>query len=283
MRGRQADSYRILIAKSLMIDKQQDASFNDYIMSSIKEVKECFPFKTPKSIKWKARNFQTTGLLLAYYRLEYNLMLEDWNKVKDTKSLVTAINKVSRENNYDLEGVKIGLKIDRALINFQRELYLHGKNGYIQYINFLKHEKCRISIEEDIDYHSPNHYGKYENDSKKYIEGYIGDYTLKLKEIGCWKKEYSNLKSNRLYELLKVAKVFYVIRGKIKLGEYSNENLLDLYEVLYKKSFLKEYRMFKGFFQKSKKKEKIAFMKSMLATIFNVRSSRGNLEIIDKI
>jgi hypothetical protein len=221
-------------------------------------------------------------MFLAYYRLEYNLKVKEWEKVNNVKSLINAINKVSKENSYDLEGVKIGLKIDEALIDFQNELYSKGKNGYIQYLNFLKHEKCRISIEEDIEGNTVNQV-KYENDSSKYIEGHIEDYTLKLKNLNCWKKEYSNLKAKQLFNILKVARVFYVLRDKIKVGEYSNDRLLDLYETLYKKSFLKQYKEFEEFLKKNSKKEKIGFMKSMLATIFKTISSRGNLEIINKI
>jgi len=271
MRGRNAKSYRILIAKSLMIDKQAQ-SFDNYIIDSIQEIKNVIPFKTPKSIEWKSRNFQTTGLFLAYYILEYNITEEEWKAIKDLKSLITALKNVSKKSFYDLEGVKIALKIDRAYINFQKELYLNGKNGYKQFINFLKHEKCKISIEEDIDYTSPNYYGKYKNNSNKYKESYKIDYTEKLKELNCWKEEYKKLSSIQLYRLLAIAKVFYILKEKLKVGVYPNLKLLDLYSTLYKKSFLKEYTEFRQFLSKKDDKEKIAFVKSILSVVFNTEN-----------
>jgi len=279
MRGRKAEVYRVLVAKSLMIDKKSEY-FEDYIKNSIKEVKECFPFKTPKSIKWKARNFQTNGFLLAYNRLEYNISEKEWKKVNDLKSLINSLKSISNKYFYDLEGVKIALRIDRAYIDFQKELYLEGNTGFKQFLNFLKHEKCRITIEEDIDRVSTDYSGKYNIDPNKYKEIRKEEYTEKLKNINCWKEEYNSLNYTQIFRILKVAKVFHVLKTKIKIGEYSNEELLDLYSFLYKKSFIKNYENFREFLGGNTNKEKIAITKSILSIVFNSKPSNKRYSII---
>jgi len=280
MRGRKAKVYRILMAKSLMVNKKINSSFDDFIIESLDEIKNSIPFKSSKSIKWKSRNFQTTGLLLSYYRLEYNISEKEWKKVNDLKSLINALKLMSLQYNYDLEGVKIALKIDRANINFQNELYERGNTGYKQYINFLKHEHCKISVEEDIDYNSPHYYGKYNNNSTKYKESHKEDYSNKLKELNCWKEEYKELKSDRLFKILKIAKVFNVLKTKIRIGKYSNDELLELYDTLYKKSFLKEYKEFREVLCKNTNKEKIAVIKSILNIIFNIKDTEKRYSIV---
>lgn len=273
MRGRNASFYRVLITRSLMVDKKTK-TFKDYIKDSIQYLKDTIPFKAPKSIKWKARNFQTNGFLLAYNLLEYNISEEEWKKIIDLKTLITSLKTISKKYYYNLEGVKIALKIDKAHINFQKELYLEGKTGYKQFINFLKHEKCRITIEEDI-YKNISDDNEEENKEEvDYTENYIEDYSNKLKEIGLWKEEYKDLKYTRLFDILKMAKAFNILKEKIKIGEYNNEELIGLYDTIYKKSFLKDYKEFKPFLNKNTNKEKIAIVKSILSIIFNVDKTK---------
>lgn len=59
----------------------------------------------------------------------------------------------------------------------------------------------------------------------------------------------------QLFKILTIAKVFHILRDKIKQWEYSNDRLIGLYNTLYKKSFLKEYKEFEEYFKKDSRKE----------------------------
>jgi len=280
MRGRNAKTYKVLISKSLLIPKTSFTSFEEFLDDTLDNIHERLVFKSKKlTIKNKVKNsgITTSGMFLIYDRLEYFLTAEEWNKVVDKKSMIKALKFISEKHSYDLEGVKVGFKIDKAFIDFQIELFKNKCNSdYKQYLNFLKHEECKISIEEDIDYNSKNYYGKYKNNPQKYIDSYKEEYTEKLKELNCWKEEYKKLKHIRLFEILKVAKVFYILREKIRIGKYANEELLELYDTLYKKSFLKEYKTFREFLDKNTDKEKISKIKSILSVVFNAENIERN-------
>jgi len=280
MRGRKAKSYKVLISKSLMIDKKI-STFKDYIDESIDSIKDSLPFKSKRPMRFKARWFQTSGLLLAYKELEYNISREKWEKIKTLKSLLEGIKELD-----SYEGVKLGLRIDKAFIDFQNELFTLGKNGYQQFLSFLNHEKCRISIEEDIDYKSPNHYGKYAVDSKKYIESHIEDYSKQLKELNCWKEEHSKLKHTRLFEILKIAKVCYSLKEEIlevtDKNVLSNNDLIEIYEYFYRQSFFPNRKFLKKYFNYTEvNRSKILTVKNILSVLFNVEKLREKIRIID--
>lgn len=283
MRGRKAKYYRVLMSKLLINRKECYKDFNDYISKEIKNIKESLPFKSPRSIKWKSRNFTTSGILAIYSKLEYHILEKDWKKVNDTSSLKKALLTMSKELNYDLTGLKVAFAIDKAYIEFQIELYKHGQSGYEQYINFLKHEQCKISIEEDVDYHSFNYYGKYDNDTKKYQENYKKDYSDKLKEIGCWKKRYDDLKYIPLFKILKVAKVFYIFKDTIintyGIGKLSNDTVLDIYCFLFKLCLKSSNRKALEYLNKDSNKKKIAIVKRILRSLFNTTQKRGSITI----
>jgi len=272
MRGREASAYKVLIAKSLHLNKKSFENFNDYTIETLKELHKRILFKSPESLKMCLRYFKSTGLLLAYSKLSYYLSNKEWKKIIDYTSLVKALKGLKS----NLEGIQVGLKIDRALILFHRELWNQGKSGYTQYLNFLKHEQCKISIEEDIDY-NPSIY-RPKVDSSKYKQNYIDDYSNQIKELNCWKEEYESLGHLQLRKIMKIAEVFASVKEELLRifgkGKLSNIILLDIYEFLHHKAFTvdDDYR---EFLIGNTDRKKIAIVKRILSVLFKGKSIRG--------
>lgn len=280
MRGREASKYKILIAKVVHLEKDFYPCFSDFVTSNLSIMHKFIVFDEIESLRLGIRKVKTTGLLLTYSKFCDYLRKSEWDKVRDYKSLTKAVKSLD----VDLEGIRLAFLIDKTQLLFENELYLLGHSGYEQYLNFLKHEQCRISIEEDIDYNSPNYYGKYTVNSQKYRQSYIEDYSLKIKELGCWKEEYSSLKHVRLKEILKVAEVFEPVKNEIietfGKGRLPNTRVLEVYELLHTKAYTldEEYR---HFLVGVTTKEKIGIMKGILSVLFETKSikKRDILEI----
>jgi hypothetical protein len=294
MRGREASGYKVLIVKRLNKYKQlfnkktyvSDPknypifnslvfdSFNEYMSYVIYKLQNSTNFKGINSLKSKEEHFDTSGFLLAYSILEQFISKAKWESIKDYSDLKKAL--VS--TNSSLEGLKIALKIDKALILFEKELWEYGKSPAEQYLNFLRHEQCRISREEDIEV-SESIEEEIETDKEKYVKEAIEKYSSELKRLDCWKNEYSELKDNSLYKIVKKSRVFNSIKKEIVntfgKGIIRNNKVLEIYEFLHRKSYTIGKEGYRRYLKGKSTKEKIASVKSVLSLLFNTISIKN--------
>lgn len=140
MRGRQAETYRILIPKvEFKKLKFNDTSLHERILAFTDRHPTNKPLRKWSIIE-ESIGFECnySGVLLCYIEVSKSKM--------NSKPFMEALKILSKTR----KGLITALQIDKAAVAFQNDCNELAITLPDQYINFLKHEKCKISIEEDI-------------------------------------------------------------------------------------------------------------------------------------
>lgn len=213
MRGRKAKTYKILIPRNMfMKNNKTTLDLKSRIQQLVKTHPTIEEHGKPAIVNIAIKkDCAYSGVVMCYLALEStNFSNSFFKDVKNTKRL----------------GLLTALRIDHALVEFQNDLYKYGKSVPKQYLNFLKHEKCKISIEQDIE---ENYFYKYKTDKEKTLD--------KFKDINY--KINPELSIPTLYEYYN--KILFIQR--ILIG-FKKENIPDVLKEIIEtmETFFNQYK-----------------------------------------
>lgn len=293
MRGRKAEHYRVLMPRDRI---KNDEEKLDYTLTStvpfntrLKELAQ----KTSGNTKIRIQEILASSTTSYCYLAGTILCFSEYKKTSSDLPFIKEILNLSKQR----KGLITALRIDKAFVDFQIDQYGKGKSLNLQYINFLKHEGCNISIEEDIkeEVYTYDNYSEYQLAKlKEKFELINFPFPDKTSNTTLYKiyKEVVTVQRIIFYLLTKDKNTPLAIQNaaivlnriflkygieytSLKEGYISISDINDIFDMLHNESQCSRF-ILEDFAVLVKKEEKKLIVKDLLKKFFRFRADRDS-------